>query len=298
MAGAHNPKIIDLKNGHKVSFAEYGDVRGRPLFYFHGWPSSKTQAVLVDRIAREQGLRIISLDRPGLGGSTFQVGRTIVDFAHDVLEVADALAIDRFSVLGVSGGGPYALSCAVQGGARVVRVGVCCGAPQLHKMKDREDWFWPYRLLAMLYDYTPTLLRPLMSVLCLPIRCLPWPGWVRCLLRCVPAADRAAILQDNRLAFVYASVRDGLQQGSKGVLADGLLYLQPWGFDVSDILCPVQFWHGALDRNIPLALVHKTVSRIAHAELQIYDDEGHYSLPLNQAETILQWYRTSIVEPV
>lgn len=289
-------KTIDLSNGYRVAYVEYGDPRGRPMFYFHGWPSSKTQARLVDAIARELGIRIISLDRPGLGWSALQAERSFADFAHGVLEVADTLGIDRFAVLGVSGGGPYALSCGAHGGERVERVGICCGVPQLNKIHDRKQWFWPYRLLALMEEKFPTLLRPLLELLSLPIRTMAWSGWVRCLLGCLPAVDRAAILTGDRLPVVYTSVRHGMRQGVAGILIDGLLYLRPWGFDLGDINCPVSFWHGALDRNIPLDFVRKTVSRIQHAKLQVYEEEGHYSLPLNQAETILKYFVTSNIE--
>ena len=84
----------------------------RPLLYFHGWPGSRVEGRLGDEAAKARGVRLIAIDRPGIGLSDIQPGRTLVDWPDDVAEVAAALGLDRFAVLGISGGGPYAAACA------------------------------------------------------------------------------------------------------------------------------------------------------------------------------------------
>src|SRR5690348_4059248 len=101
-----------LNDGRSVGYAEFGLPTGRPVVYCHGFPASRLEAQFTHSSARKFGARIVALDRPGYGLSTFVPGRQIKDWALDVSEVADALELERFAVLGVSGGAPYALACA------------------------------------------------------------------------------------------------------------------------------------------------------------------------------------------
>jgi pimeloyl-ACP methyl ester carboxylesterase len=105
-------RTLRLGDGRRLGYAERGDPGGRPLLYFHGWPGARVEARLADEPAKAAGVRLVALDRPGMGFSDFQRGRTFVDWSADVVEVADALQLDRFAVLGISGGGPYAAACA------------------------------------------------------------------------------------------------------------------------------------------------------------------------------------------
>ena len=105
-------KTVTLRDRRRLGFAEFGDQQGRPLFYFHGFPGSRLEARLADRISRDLHVRFIAIDRPGYGLSSFKAGRSFLDLADDVCDLADTLEIGRFSILGVSGGGPYAAACA------------------------------------------------------------------------------------------------------------------------------------------------------------------------------------------
>jgi pimeloyl-ACP methyl ester carboxylesterase len=103
---------IKLGDGRALAYAEYGDPVGRPVFYFHGFPGSRLEAALADSAASSVSMRLVAVDRPGYGRSDFKPRRRILDWPEDVSELARELAIDRFSVLGVSGGGPYGIPSA------------------------------------------------------------------------------------------------------------------------------------------------------------------------------------------
>jgi pimeloyl-ACP methyl ester carboxylesterase len=123
-------RTIRLRDGRRLSYAEWGDPGGRPLLYFHGWPGSRVEARLGDEAGRAKGIRFIAIDRPGMGLSDFQHRRTFVDWPDDVLQLAASLGFDRFAVLGISGGGPYAAACAWKLSNRLTRAGiVSCLAP-------------------------------------------------------------------------------------------------------------------------------------------------------------------------
>src|SRR5580704_2836233 len=117
---------IKLRDGRTLAYAQFGDPEGDPIIYCHGTPSSRAEGELTLRgsCAAQLGLRVIIPDRPGMGGSDFLPNRRVVDWPNDVLELADALQIERFAMLGSSGGAPYALVCGAMIPERVSVVGV------------------------------------------------------------------------------------------------------------------------------------------------------------------------------
>ena len=122
-------QTILLPDGRTLGFADYGDPGGRPLFYCHGWPGSRLQARTIDEHGRRRGLRVIAPDRPGIGLSDARPGRGFSDWPADIAGLADSLRIDRFLLLGISGGGPYALAAAALLPDRIDAVAVVSGAP-------------------------------------------------------------------------------------------------------------------------------------------------------------------------
>lgn len=117
-----------LADGRLRGFAEYGDPQGRPIMPFHGLPGSRLIWRRLPGDPLAPGLRFIAPDRPGYGNSDAEPGPTLLDWADDAAALADRLRIGRFSLLGVSGGGPGASACAWKMPQRLVRVGVVAGA--------------------------------------------------------------------------------------------------------------------------------------------------------------------------
>ena len=116
-----------LKDGRTLGFAEYGDPNGKPVLECHGWPSSRLQASNYDQAGKKVGARIIGIDRPGIGISTFKKGFRVVDWPSDVVELADALGLERFAVVGISSGSPYGLVCARFIPKRLTSCAIVCG---------------------------------------------------------------------------------------------------------------------------------------------------------------------------
>ena len=131
MAERIDDQMITLSDDRRLGYAEYGDPQGWPLMFFHGTPGSRVMARFAGPKARELGLRLIAPDRPGFGLSDFQPQRRLLDWAKDVEELADALNLEQFSVVGVSGGGPYVAVCAWKLGERLISAGIVSGlAPE------------------------------------------------------------------------------------------------------------------------------------------------------------------------
>ena len=129
MDNKNTSQQIKLQDGRMLGYAEYGSPGGIPVFYFHGFPSSRLDWQLIndDNLLSELNVRVIAPDRPGYGLSDYQRSRKMVDWPEDVIELANSLNIDSFAVLGISGGGPYAASCAFVIQDRLVKTGIVCG---------------------------------------------------------------------------------------------------------------------------------------------------------------------------
>jgi len=163
-----NGRIL-LSDGRRLSFQESGSADGHPVLYFHGFPGSRLEAGFADPAAKRHSLRIIGVDRPGFGLSDFQPGRRLIDWPHDVTQLADALNIKRFAVLGVSGGGPYAAVCAFKIPSRltVAGIGGRIGSDRCSKIHGSNDAGQSIRLIsfskgsrAVTRDFSDGWVRP------------------------------------------------------------------------------------------------------------------------------------------
>ena len=150
---------IKLRDGRQLGFAEHGSPTGRPVFYCHGWPSSRLESSAVIPVCTEMGLRVIAPDRPGCGLSNFKARRTIADCASDLCELADHLGLEHFAVLGVSGGGPYAAACAARIPQRVSSATLVCSMAPLDAPGITKGMVLTHRCLLHFAQNLPRLAR-------------------------------------------------------------------------------------------------------------------------------------------
>jgi pimeloyl-ACP methyl ester carboxylesterase len=279
--------ILPLAGGGSLSFREYGDPEGRPLIFFHGWPGSSAQGLFLHRICQEKHLRVLSIDRPGLGGSSRIPERNFLHVPPLVEELAGTLGLDRYDVFGMSGGGPYALACAWALPHRVKAAVVCCGAPPLDTPEARRRFSPIYRALAAVHDRYPRVFQSMLVPLSLAGRIRPpWP-----LMRLISVAmkpqDRKFLSERARFDLYYPSLQNAMRSGAKAIYDDGRCYSGPWPFDVSEIRVPVRVWHGTQDTNFHYSLAEKLAARIPGAVFHLRE-EGHYSLPAFRTEEIIE----------
>src|SRR5579884_3041111 len=126
-----------LDDGRQLAWQEYGDALGWPVAVIHGTPGCRLLPVSIDRDAAEAGTRVVSVDRPGFGRSSFSPNRQLVDWSADLRSLVDHLGWQRFSVVGYSGGGPYALLSGLALGDRIAAVGVVAGVGPLDSPERR-----------------------------------------------------------------------------------------------------------------------------------------------------------------
>ncbi len=273
---------IKLRDGRTLGFAEFGDPAGVPIFFFHGFPGSRLDYRLVDpgNVALEMNARIIAVDRPGMGLSANQRGRKILDWPDDVVELAGALKIDRFAVLGISGGGPYAAACAFKIPERLTRTGIVCGMgpSDAPGMKDGESWALPGKFFLMR--------KFLLAMTALGLRNDP-DRFLSQSKEVFSEPDRL-LLEDSDVANDFVSgLLEAFRSGTGGADHEAVLYTRPWGFPLREIATPVHLWHGEQDANVPVLVGRHVAELIPDCTADYYPEEGHLTLPRNHLRTIL-----------
>ena len=280
--------FIDSSSGVRLAFEEDGDPLGTPVFFFHGWPASRLQGLGFGPEARKLGARIISPDRPGIGLSSFQPGRRLLDWPPLVRDLARELGYERFRVLAISGGGPYAFATAYALPDCVAAITIVSGAPPLGPDVDRKTLLAIYRWLLMAYRLRPSLVRRFFHV-ARPFATVRPPRWAwPLLLRCVPKADRVALRDPAVFDGSFNCYRESWRGSALGVVADAEVYAHDWGFQLEDVRVPVRLWHGKNDRSFSWELADAIARRLPQCETRFVENEGHYSLPIARRFDILK----------
>ena len=281
-------KFIQLEGGGVLALEEYGDPTGAPVIFCHGWPSSRSMAELTHDAACEVGARIVSPDRPGIRGSSFQPDRKLLDWPSVLRELVDSLGIERFRVLAISGGAPYAYAAAWAMPERVTAIAVVSGAPPISELSDHSGLLQLYRWMLHGYRNYPKFsrwafrfARPFLS-LRPPRRAHPM------LLKLLQPCD-AEVLRDAR-AFeaCFESQRQAWRHSAMGVLTDAEVYARPWGFALEEINVPVRLWHGKKDRSFSFGVAEEVAKRLPNCTARYLDNAGHYSAPIRHMREILE----------
>jgi len=280
-------RSLTVSNGSTVALSEYGDPRGVPIFFCHGWPSSRTMAELAHEAARDLGARIISPDRPGIRDSQFQPDRRLTDWPPLLNEIADRLAIDRFRILAISGGAPYAYASGWMLPERVEKIAVVSGAPPLDQLKEDDGLLPIHRQMLRLRVRQPRLLkalfhlaRPLVAMR-MPIRFRPL------LLKFLQPCDANVLRESRAFEICFESARQAWRSSAKGVMTDAEIYATPWGFELEQVGVPVALWHGTKDRTFADRLAKGVATRLPNCEFHLIEGAGHYSLPIRYIREIL-----------
>lgn len=267
---------VTVARGRKLGVAEFGTEDGLPVLWFHGTPGGRRQVPLSARIhARKKGLRLIAVERPGIGDSTPHLYDNISGWAEDIERLADDLELPRFGLVGLSGGGPYVLACAHHMPDRVIGAAIFGGvAPTLGSEAEEgglagkavpvERWLTLLRKpLGVFLSKAIQVLHPLAD----PI--------FDAVVKYGPESE-ASMLGDLELRAIFVDdILLGSRVGLHSVISDIILFARPWGFSIGDIRVPVHFWQGTQDPLVPVQHAQAQASRIPGAEVTICDDAGH-----------------------
>jgi pimeloyl-ACP methyl ester carboxylesterase len=241
-------------------------------------------------------LRLISPDRPGIGLSSFQPKRRLLDWPPLLAEMCDLLGLERFRILGISGGGPYTLAAAWALGERVKAIAVVCGAPPLPAGTDAKTLLFVYRWLLGVYRRRPEIIRAVFRA-ARPIATLKPPLWMwPWILRFVPSSDSAALRDPAVFEGSFENYRESWRGSALGVVSDAEVHAADWGFRPEEIRVPVRLWHGKDDRNFSWKLAEDFARRLPDCETHFVENEGHYSLPIRRYREILENLKAARVE--
>ena len=276
--------IITLPDGRELAYEEYGDPRDTPVLSFHGGLSSRLDAAPADAAALELGVRLLSPDRPGMGRSSIQPGRTLLDWPADVAALADHLGLEHFAVMGWSCGGAYAAVCAARLPERVTAVALLSSAVPLDQFGSSRGLTTDDRLLLFLTRRAPLLASAVMRFF---IGDASDARLFKELARSFPAVDRA-VLKAQPPAEAVAFVKESMRHGTAGCLQDYRIFGASWGFDLDQIQAPVQIWEGTDDHTGPPEYRQFLQAHIPHATVHLVPDEGHLSLLPHHAAAILE----------
>jgi pimeloyl-ACP methyl ester carboxylesterase len=277
--------ILMLPDGRKLGYAQYGSPNGHAVFYHHGLPGSRIEAASYHDLGLELDVRIIAVDRPGIGWSTPHPQRTLLDCPKDVEALAEHLQLESYSVLGVSGGGPYTLACAASLPASKLKcVSIVCGpGPPDVSMKGADIMHqlgFPYG-----WKYAPAfLIKWLLSRDAFGRMDLSDEQRFQRVLNPSNLAsikdprDRAFMANEDLVRLTLRSTREARVQGFDGIALDGKVICSDWGFRVEDIRTdlPVQLWYGKDDFFVPanhgVQIAARLGERDGNVVLRVEDD--------------------------
>ncbi|MBV8928340.1 MAG: alpha/beta hydrolase [Mycobacteriaceae bacterium] len=285
-----------LPGGRRLGYAEFGDPAGAVVLWFHGTPGGRRQFPLVGRRAAEKlGLRVVMVERPGSGLSDAYAYPQVLDWARDMAHVADALGAERMGVVGLSGGGPYALACAASSlsGGRVAAVAVLGGVtPSVGPEAATSGAIELARTLASAL----TLLRQPLAVgaaaVLLPI--LPFGHLVyRGFSALMPAGDRRVFADPDIEGMFIDDIVLAAKGRFQAMVDDARLFGRDWGFRLADVNVPVRWWHGDADPIVTFDDAKAAVSHLPNAELVLMPDESHLG-GFSSADEVLGFLRSHL----
>jgi len=279
MADLERPRLegsVAVRDGRRLSFAEFGTPHGDAVVWMHGTPGARRQVPIeARRYAEAHNVRIIGIDRPGIGTSTPHLYENILDWTGDLEILADNLGIDTLRVIGLSGGGPYALAAGAALPDRVVGVGVLGGvAPRVGPDAIGGG-------LVAVAPYVAPVLRftriPLSYALAAAIRIIrPLGGLGLDAYAAVqPRGDKELLARPEFKAMFLDDLLNGARFQVGAPLADAILFTRHWGFEAADVHVPVRWWHGDDDHIIPHAHGVHMAARLPNATFANIDGESH-----------------------
>ena len=283
-------RTVRTPDGRTLAVEDAGDPTGRPVLVHMGTPNSRHMYGPNVADAAGRGLRVISYDRPGYGGSTPHPGHSVADCAGDVRAICAALGIGRLAMWGISGGGPYLLACAALLPDLVV------AAASLASLAPYDaaglDWFAgmgqdnvdDFRLLLTDKDAarakTDEDREELLAT--------PAGDLAKALETLLTPVD-AAVLQGEMAEYLTYAGHEGLAPGSQGWWDEGYAHIRPWGFELADISVPVLLLHGRQDQFVPFGHGQWLAAHIPGVEARLLDGDGHLTLLEHRVSDVHAW---------
>lgn len=270
-------ETILLSDGRRLAYSQTGDPDGIPVFFFHGTPGSRYFHP-PGRITLKHGVRLITVDRPGYGRSTFQPNRKILDWPKDILRLAENLELGRFHVAGHSGGGPYVLACTHELPERINSAAVISSLGPVEAISLASGLSTLNRFGLTYGRYFPWWIWKLMISIVYQQRSKDPLGDMNRQTIFRPQSDTILLNDPEIRENCLQSEIEAFKPGLAGLAWDAWLLTKPWGFSLETIKIPVWVWHGTADNQAPLPMANFVAERIPSSNSRFLPGEGHLLL--------------------
>ncbi|MDG5500031.1 alpha/beta hydrolase [Marinobacter sp. BGYM27] len=275
-------RCLRLRDGRKLTYTDLGDPEGTPVFFAHGMPGSRLEGWFFHQQARRHHFRIITPDRPGIGGSTFQPNRTLLDYPRDVEQLANALEIERFIHAGWSSGGTRTLACGYALPERVIQAVVMSSYTHFEEYPGTRAFLqatrWP----------GPKLAKMGFSIMRAAVAVVVWlaqrhPGfYFREARHMISEQDRELLSSFMHNQLFRRDQALCLASGGRAIAQDLQTELLDWGFVLNQVGVPVMLYQGDQDPFVPVEYARHMESHLPDADLTLMPGKGHL-YPLSEA---------------
>jgi pimeloyl-ACP methyl ester carboxylesterase len=264
---------VRLPDGRSLGYAEYGDPSGKPVLFFAGAPGSRLLHP-PEGPTVALGVRLIVVERPGFGRSDFQRDRTLLDWPADIVAFAAALGIERFGVVGISAGGPYALACGFKIPHRLTGIALISPVGPTDLPGSTAEMPRVRQIGAAVARRAPWLLKPLLWLVSNPHR-NPERFFARMTAQNAEV-DLAILACPEVKVMLMASYLEATRAGMRGFARESVILSNPWGFRPQDVTVPVALWHGEADANVSLSAVRYLAETLPNCQATFLPGEGHW----------------------
>lgn len=273
-------QVLALADGGTAGFAEYGAPDGRPVIALHGAPACRLMFAVADASAKAHGLRILAPDRPGYGLTPSNVGASLAERTLWLTAVVEALGLDHFALLGISGGSPYAVSLAatfkdrITGLALVSPMGPVADYAESPEAKSEPVSFL-HDHFFMHMPYRTWLTHPLGDLSAWMFRHGP-EMFTNLLPKLATSADARILSKPEVAQTMRTMTLEAFRQGGAGGTADLEIFGRPWGLDFSDISAPAVVWQGTDDHVVPPQAARWLAGQLPNCTLHSLEGAGHF----------------------
>lgn len=294
-----NDNTMVLSDGRRLGYSVYGDLDGIPLLLFHGTPGSRVWFIDDDPVAKELGICLIATDRPGYGLSDKKNNGSLLDYAQDIKELAEHLQLDKFSVLGVSGGGAFAAAVTFALPKKVDTCILVCTATPFKNGKPPKTMSKENRLAFYLTNHFPWLLKLIEKSKKKLVDQKP-EVYKENLKRggsYLSDWDNKMLQNEDVLENGVLHSKEAYRQGVDGVIDEGKILTKDWGFKVEELATAVIVWHGEKDTFSPVIEVKNMAKKIPNVQTHYLEEAGHFLTESEEVwKSILVNFRESLIK--